>query len=312
MLTRLAVRCIWRWSVWSLASFLVLPLSAQAEEKNADQMAVETAIRATADLFAKAFNAGNAKAVAALWTEQGTLTDERGQILKGRQAIEDQYAAFFKAYPTATITVTVLSMEFPTPTTAVEDGVSQVSIQGVALPTMGRYTALHVRQGDAWLMAMVRESGTALPSNASRLESLDWLVGQWETKQAGTTVRAHFHWVANRSFLQRDDSVTKDGVSVASGIQIIGWDPRAERIRSWSFDASGGYGTGLWSTTADGWTIETVGMLANGMPTTSLDRWIRVPGEDRVLGWQSLQRRVGDSSLPDTREVVLDRVPAKP
>ena len=53
--------------------------------------------------------------MAALWTEQGTLADERGQILKGRQAIEKEYAAFFKAHPGAKMTVTVQSVEFPRP-----------------------------------------------------------------------------------------------------------------------------------------------------------------------------------------------------
>jgi len=206
------------------------------------------------------------------------------------------------------MTLTVQSVEFPTPTTAIEDGNSQVVAKGATPPSAGRYTAVHVREGDKWLMATVRESGVHLPSSASRLEQLDWLVGKWETKRDGATVGADFHWVANKSFLQRDYSVAKEGVVVASGVQIIGWDPRSGQIRSWSFDASGGYGTGLWSAATDGWTIQSIGLLPDGTPTSSIDRLVRVPGEDRVLGWRSVQRRVGGVPLSDTREVVLDRV----
>ena len=43
----------------------------------------EAAIRATADAFLKAFNRGDAKAVAALWTENGTLADRSRPVVQG-------------------------------------------------------------------------------------------------------------------------------------------------------------------------------------------------------------------------------------
>ena len=53
-------------------------------------------------------------------------------------------------------------------------------------------------------------------------------------------------------------------------------------------------------------------MLADGTPTSAGDYLIRVPQEDNVLGFRSVNRKLGDTQLPDLREVVLDRVPEKP
>ncbi len=70
-----------------------------AAEATPDNSAAEKAIRASADAFTQAFNAGDAKQVAALWTASGMLADEAGRNFKGQKAIEDQYAAFFQAHP---------------------------------------------------------------------------------------------------------------------------------------------------------------------------------------------------------------------
>ena len=57
--------------------------------------------------------------------------------------------------------------------------------------------------------------------------------------------------------------------------------------------------------------IDSTGVTADGTPTSSKEILIRVPGEDNVLGWR-FDRKIGETPLPATREVVLDRVPEKP
>ena len=63
--------------------------------------AAESEIRATAVAFVQAFNRGDAQAVAALWTADGSAADDSGTIYKGRPAIEAQYAELFKQHPGA-------------------------------------------------------------------------------------------------------------------------------------------------------------------------------------------------------------------
>jgi uncharacterized protein (TIGR02246 family) len=267
----------------------------------------EAAIRATAAAFVKAFNAGDAKAVASLWTSDGTVGDSEGSLLKGHKAIEAEYAALFKQHPTARMQVAIKSIEFPTPTTAIEDGIAQVVTRDSAPPSASRYTALHVQENGKWLMASVRESDMPVVSNFPHLQELGWLVGRWETKSGGTTARTQIRWIANKSFIQRDFSVDRDGVLSSSGTQIVGWDPRSEQIVSWTFDSSGGHGTSRWMATPEGWRLASAGVTADGMPTSSIDRLIRVPGDDNVFGWRSADRKLGETKLPDVSEVVFDR-----
>jgi uncharacterized protein (TIGR02246 family) len=281
-----------------------------APPKSAAAPAQTDAIRASADDFTAAFNKGDAKAVAALWTPDGSETDEQGTTFKGRQAIEAEYAKLFKAHPDARIQIAVHSVEFPAPSVAVEDGVATVTVSG-APPSSSRYTVVHVIQDGKWLMSNVHESPADVKSGAETLQTLDWLIGKWQAKMGDVVAESDIRWLANKSFIRRDYTVRKGDATTGSGIQIIGWDPLQGQIRSWSFDSSGGYGTGLWSQTADGWQIDHIGTLPDSTPTTSQDFVIRVPGEDNVLGYRSTRRFAGQSPLADMREIVFDRVKDK-
>ncbi len=301
-------------NAFTAAAILMLAIArvpAADSDKKSAHASDEAAIRASAKEFAAAFARGDAKAIAAMWMENGTLSDERGQIFKGQKAIENEYAELFKAEPKAKIEIAIQSIEFPAPNMAVEDGVARIISKQGAQPVASRYTAVHIRADGKWRMATVRESAIELPSNYGALKPLEWLVGRWELKSGGTTIENKFKWVANRSFIEREYTVREDGMTTSSGMQIIGWDPQAGQIHSWSFDSAGGHGQGLWTAVADGWRIESRGMLPDGTPTASQDRLIRVPGENDVFGWQSTDRRVGDDRLPDLAEVVLDRVVEK-
>lgn len=284
-------------------------LPTSAAEKSAS--GPETAIRAGAKAFAEAFARGDAKAIAAMWIENGTLVDDQGVSFKGRKAIEAAYAEFFRQQPGTKIEIAIQSIEFPTPTMAVEDGVGRVIIKNGAAPVASRYTVVHVLEGGKWGMATVRETTIDLPSNYAALKDLEWLAGNWKLQSDGTTVENKIHWIANKSFLLRDYTVREHGVATSSGMQIIGWDPQTKQIRSWSFDSAGGHGGGLWSRAADGWQIKSSGVLPDGTATTAMDHLIRVPEENDVFGWKSTDRHVGDAELPDLKEAVLDRVPEK-
>ncbi|MCE9548237.1 MAG: SgcJ/EcaC family oxidoreductase [Planctomycetia bacterium] len=280
--------------------------------ENADAVkSAEAAIRASGDAFTKAFNRGDAKTVAELWTPDGTVADDQGEMTRGRKAIEAEYAALFKEHPHAKIQIAIQSIEFPAPGTAVEDGVTTITTSRPGPPRASRYTAVHVRVDGQWLMASVRESTVDVPSSYARLQDLEFLVGKWQATSGGIAVKTEFQWIANKSFLKREYQTARDGVAASSGFQIIGWDAQAGKIRSWSFDSSGGHGTALWTPAADGWQLVSRGQTTDGTPTASRDRLIRVPGEPNVLGWQSSDRHLGNVDLPDSAEVVLDRVTSK-
>jgi uncharacterized protein (TIGR02246 family) len=272
--------------------------------------AAEAAIRATADAFLAAFNKGDAKAVAALWTDEGTLLDDRGQTFKGRAAIEAEYAAFFRANPGAKLEVAIHSIHVAGSGVAIEDGVATVTKGSQS--SAGRYTAIHAREKDAWRMVSVRESNIESPGAANaRLAALDWFVGKWVHKQAETVIHVEFRWIAGKSFLQRETTAKKNGAVVAAGTQITGFDVKSGRVKSWTFDSTGGHGEGFWSKNEGGFRLDSQGVLADGTPTTSSEQYIRIAGENNVLGWRSFDRTAGGTVLADLPEVVFERVVEK-
>ena len=90
------------------------------------------------------------------------------------------------------------------------------------------------------------------------------------------------------------------------GMQIIGKDPLTGRIVSWFFNADGGHGYGVWTKDGARWLIRTQGATADGAPTTAIN--VLYHADDNVLSWQSVNRTVGDQSLPNTKEIVIERV----
>ena len=214
----------------------------------------------------------------------------------------------FKQYPGLKIEVAVKSIEFPTPTIAIEDGTTQVVSEKAVLPLTASYTAVHTLENGKWLMASVRESSAEPVSSFEHFQQLQWLVGQWHAKVDDATFDTNFRWIANKSFLQRDYETCRGDEVVATGTQIIGWNPKTEQIQSWSFDSSGGHGVGYWQTLPGGWRIQSVGVRADGTATSSIDCLIRVANENDVFGWRSVDRRAGNVELPYTPEIVFDRL----
>ena len=83
-------------------------------------------MRSTAEAFTSAFNKGDAKAIAALWTTDCEYVDETGRIFRGRDAIEKEYAAFFAAHTKVQIETSVSSLKMFGDKAAAEDGTSIV------------------------------------------------------------------------------------------------------------------------------------------------------------------------------------------
>src|SRR5262245_49750444 len=116
----------------------------------------EAGIKAITAEYAKAFNAGDAKAAAALWTEDGEYVGDDDEVLKGRAAIEKDLAAFLKANPKATAEVEVVSVRLIARGTATAEGVVRLRTPGEDDVVETRYTALHVREDGKWQAASVR------------------------------------------------------------------------------------------------------------------------------------------------------------
>jgi len=267
----------------------------------------DKAIRATADEFVKAFNAGDAKAVGALWAADAEYTDESGFAFHGRAAIEKEYADLFRQHPGATITVTIESIRFLGPDTAVEKGVAKVTLPKGGAATGARYTVVHARRAGKWSMVVGRDDPYVPGSNEDRLKGLEWLIGDWSLDANDRPLTIRFEWMAQRNFIKNTYAVTKDGRATLSGAQIIGWNPKLGRIVSWHFGAEGGFGNDVWTKDGAKWVIEATGVFRNGSESASVN--ILTPIDADSFTWQSVKRTLDGVSLPDTPPVKIVRVP---
>src|SRR5260370_41043413 len=107
-----------------LLTFLV-PLAAVAvltvrpgyagQEKGGPEQA---ALQKNAEAFVEAFHKGDAKALAAFWTENGDYTDQRGHKIKGREAIEKLFTELFAENKGLKLRINIDSVRFPLPNVA--------------------------------------------------------------------------------------------------------------------------------------------------------------------------------------------------
>lgn len=266
------------------------------------------AIRATSLAFETAFNKHDAKAVAALWTEDGDYHDEDGVVHQGRKAIEQDYARFFADEKSTKIRVMIDSVRLLSDTAAIEDGRAIASTHSGA-PAISKYSVVHVKVDGKWLMSTVRDTRIEIPSTYAQLEDFEWLIGKWIAEERGTKTEYECRWVANKSFIERKYIVTHADQTVTGGIQFIGWNAQAGHVQSWNFASDGGHSVGIWQPHENGWGAEVRGMTGQGVSTSAFNIFTKL--DDNACTWQSVQRRVGDQTLPDTDEVVIKRQSSK-
>jgi uncharacterized protein (TIGR02246 family) len=266
----------------------------------------EKVIRATAEEFIKAFNAGDAKAAGALWAPDAEYTDESGQSLHGRAAIEKEYADLFKEHPGATMTITVESVRFLGPDTAIEKGIAKVKLPKGDAATGARYTVVHAKRDGAWTMVVGRDDRYVPESNEDYLKGLEWLIGDWTLDAKDQPLRIHCEWMAQKNFIKNTYTLTKDGKAELTGGQIIGWNPKRGRIISWHFGAEGGFGNDVWTKDSSKWVIEASGVFRDGAESSSVN--ILTPIDANSFTWQSVSRTLDGVRLPDTQPVKIIRV----
>ena len=81
------------------------------------------------------------------------------------------------------------------------------------------------------------------------------MVGRWvdQDDDDNATIETVCNWTKNRNFLTRSYAITVGDDIELSGIQVIGWDPAAKTIRSWTFDSDGGFAEATWDEKGDRW-----------------------------------------------------------
>ena len=283
---------------WGLAS----AVGAEGDGQAAD----EAAIRKAVESYVTAFNQGDAAALAALWSPAAVYTNPlSGEQVVGREAIEEQFAAIFADAKGAKLEAKTDSIQFISPSVAVEHGTAKVIIPEQT-PEETEYTAVYIKRDDQWLLDRVTEEEVVItPSHYEQLKDLEWMIGSWVDQDDEATVVTECNWTKNNNFLTRAFTVQiRDRIDM-SGLQIIGWDPATKQIRSWVFDSDGGFGQGTWTKKENRWYIQQSGVLPDGQKSSSVNIITYV--DDNTCTLQSVNRMADDELLPNIEEVTITK-----
>jgi uncharacterized protein (TIGR02246 family) len=298
--------------VWCLvalaAGLLLVPVAwtGGGQGPAADDQAIQARSK---DLIA-AFNHGDAKAMAAFWTENGDYMDEGGRRIQGRAAIEEYFQKLFNAGKGAQLRIHKTAFRFVRPDLAIGDGVMEVIPPGGGLSTSARYTSVQVKQDGQWLIESIREAVATPPSQAEKLDDVAWLVGgTWVAengKKGGPGVTMSFSWAENNNFIVNHFTTTVQDAPVAGGTQWIGWDGAAKTIRAWVFDSTGSISEAAWVKDGNRLMSKTATTLPDGRKATSNNIVTRI--DDNCITLQMTNRSVDGQSQPDSQEYRLKRV----
>jgi uncharacterized protein (TIGR02246 family) len=282
---------------------VVAAIGAEADRGAEDEAAIRNAVAS----YVTAFNQGDAKALAALWSPEAVYTNPlSGVQVVGREAIEQQFTSMFAETPGARLEATTDEIQFVSPNVAVEQGKATV-IRADEEPEQSEYSAVYVKREGQWLLDRVTEEDAqvAPPSHYEQLKELEWMIGTWVDEDELNRIETTCQWTKNQNFITRSFTLAiRDRIDMA-GMQIVGWDPATKQIRSWVFDSDGGFGEGVWKKKGNAWYIQATGTLPDGSKSSSVNIMTYV--DDNTFTWQSVNREVGGELLPNVDEVVVVR-----
>lgn len=288
---------------------IFIGLTVQAAEKTAAPKTLEAEIRGSVAALQEAFNRGDAKALAACWTSDGEFVGPNGEQIDGRKKIETAFSDFFTKHAKSKLRLGVVAWRPLTGDVTLVDLVTEMTPAPEGLEAEPNSTMLLVKQEGRWLIARMHEAVAAEPSHHVHLQALKGYVGEWieeSVRPSGVVVHSSCDWTANGSYLIRKFSAEGKNGIVKAGTEVIGWDPRQHRIRSWIFDADGGFGESVWTRDGTRWVIKHTGTLADGNDVSVT--YIVTPTSPDALTIQSKDHIVGGEKQPELPEIKLKRV----
>lgn len=267
-----------------------------------------TQIEAAVESYVAAFNERNSEKLASQWSPEGVYSSRAtGEQVIGREAIQAGFDELFASAEVPTLAIATESIEFISPNVTLERGLATVTHSEDEISET-RYSVVYVKRDGRWLIDHVAEDEAVKQvSQYEHLQVLEPLVGEWLHDGEHFTVEVACRWTKNQNYLSRTFKLLskEDGEVESSGLQIIGWDPKAKEICSWLFDSDGGFVSGTWSKRKDAWVVASVATLADG-GSGSFTTILR-PLEDGTMAWQKINQVVDGRLLPNIDEIVFVR-----
>jgi uncharacterized protein (TIGR02246 family) len=228
----------------------------------------EQAVRRSVAAYVDAMNKGDVEGLMASCAPDADFVDEDGKTTRGHDALAARFKTLLQDMKGYKITGKVYAVKFLRPEVALVDGsLDFTSSDGTR--ESNRYAVVWVKSGDRWLISSARDLPAEVEEAPSlaylRLKSLEWIIGDWVDDAPKVSVQISCKWAPNKGFLLMDYQVK--GETADEPLQVtqrIGWDPVNNKVRSWVFDSTGGFGEGNWQREGNKWVVGASGILADG------------------------------------------------
>lgn len=267
-------------------------------------------LRTAAQAFVDAYNKGDAAALASQFLPDGEISLVTGEVLAGRQAIEEFYRERFAGDQKPQGALEAGAVRFVTPAIAIEDGTFHVTESSGEVVSQN-YIAVQVQQDDgSWLTASIRAELEDVAPPSEKLLALEWIVGDWAIQKDGSTTYLAFDWSQDGPYIDGKAVSEKSGVESTATTYRIGWDARRKGFVSWAFDALGGFTYADWTQAGEGaWLLRTRGVTADGEGNQGT-QVLEVDPSKQFFTWTMRDQTLGEELQPDRTVKVVQRPPA--
>jgi hypothetical protein len=124
-------------------------------------------------------------------------------------------------------------------------------------------------------------------------------LGEWAGKADDSSMLISARWSDGGNFIVRDFVIRGENSASITGTQRIGWDPIAQKLKSWSFDSQGGSGEAYWRLEGEKWIVDSVDVTADGRKARTSAVYA-ASDPDRFV-WEVRNANVDAEKLPTLR-----------
>lgn len=281
-----------------------------AQEPDAEIAGLEKA----AENFVIAYNNRDAAALAALFTEDGEMTDLNAEdVTTGRDEIEVRYEELFASPDVPSVAIEVSSVRLVAPGIAVEDGLVHYTPPGDDEPARSTsYTAVLAKNGEGtWQVASTRNLGDATSPEGHLADLADLLKGDWTGQRDGMRIDVAFGWDDTGKYISGEMLATSPDAEPLTTSVRFGWDGAKREITCWTFDSGGGFASAIWTPEDDedviAWSVRTEGTTAEGEALSANQR-LRFE-DNNTFVWTAKDRVIDGESHLDTLLRMVRRAP---
>ncbi len=254
-------------------------------------------IKKSLEALSEAFNQQDINEFSSFWSQDAyyiNLSTEESVV--GNDNIANYFNKEFVIEGKGYLTMRLSNISFPSKDVAQARGVAE--IEQLDIHKKIAFDSQFVNEGGKWVIQIFSVNELKSPiSHFDQLKALDWLTGNWADDDENIDVTYQFEWDKDKNFLTQHFILSILGYEELRGMQIIGWDPEENMIRSWIFDSDGGFGQSVWYEEDNSWYANVTFTMPKGGRATATHVVTKI--DDNTFTFASVARDVNGILLPN-------------